>query len=749
MRVNRVFSLISAAIMTKTPAFLLPLFLLLPGLSITAAKAQNAVLLYNGIVIRHSVTIKKEAYHFKPGESVSAAPVVIEGDNITVDFNGAVIEGSSDYEHPDQFTGTGILVKSGRHITLKNITVKGFKVAVKAQGINALKISGSNFSNNFRQHLNSDRQAEDLADWQSYHHNEKDEWLRYGAGIYLRNCDSIDIHDNVITEGQCGLMMTACNDGQVYNNNFSFNSGLGIGMYRSSRNRVMNNKLDWNVRGFSDGVYYRGQDSAGLLVFEQCSNNVFAYNSVTHSGDGFFLWAGQSTMDTGEGGCNDNLVFSNDFSYAPTNAVEITFSRNKVINNVMHDCWHGVWAGFSYNTIIANNDFAGNISAIAIEHGKDNVIDQNTFSGDKVAIELWSNPKRPKDIGYLKSRDTRSMNYSIAGNTFIDVKNVLKINNTSQVNMVNNKISGSSLLQKVDSTVHGIHFDNNGDRAEPAIDRRYFPEVTPIAGARDARLPAGHPKGKKYIMMTQWGPYSFDYPILWPEKTDSTGKIYFDVMGPQGKWKIVKMKGVTGPSVVSGTVPGRLVVQKNASALADIDIEMEYRGGEVVSPFGIKYAKGRPYIFHYRAFAVPFQWQTSWFTFDDTNDPLKHNNLFNTLLGGTPRKITAGTDLNRVFGQGFGKNLPREKIATVSASAIDVPYGVYRVGVSASEIFKVYIDDKLVLENWDPAKIINDEDYHRDAVVTLKGRHVIRVVQAQYGDYGMLNLKLLPLDVTN
>ena len=31
----------------------------------------------------------------------------------------------------------------------------------------------------------------------------------------------------------------------------------------------------------------------------------------------FFLWAGQTTMDTGEGGCNDNtLIDGNDFSYA-------------------------------------------------------------------------------------------------------------------------------------------------------------------------------------------------------------------------------------------------------------------------------------------------------------------------------------------------------------------------------------------------------------------------------------------------
>ena len=60
----------------------------------------------------------------------------------------------------------------------------------------------------------------------------------------------------------------------------------------------MYNKIIFNVRGYSHGVYNRGQDSAGILVYEQSSNNLFYKNTVTHGGDGFFLWAGQTTMDS-------------------------------------------------------------------------------------------------------------------------------------------------------------------------------------------------------------------------------------------------------------------------------------------------------------------------------------------------------------------------------------------------------------------------------------------------------------------
>ncbi len=77
------------------------------------------------------------------------------------------------------------------------------------------------------------------------------------------------------------------------------------------------------MRGYSHGFYNRGQDSAGLLMYEQSSRNRVFTNSITHGGDGLFLWAGQSTMDTGQGGSNDNHFEANDFSHAVTNGIEV------------------------------------------------------------------------------------------------------------------------------------------------------------------------------------------------------------------------------------------------------------------------------------------------------------------------------------------------------------------------------------------------------------------------------------------
>src|ERR1051326_225539 len=406
----------------------IPLCLLLM-MSGCVMNAQEKAL-KKGMVITENTKIKKAIYKLDASQDLNQPVILIEGYRITVDFNNATLQGSNSNlsaglrrskllatagrpgKNPDEFFGVAIMVSSrSTQVTIKNLKARGYKVALFAKGVTSLTLENCDFSYNYRQHLNSTQEREDISDWMSYHHNENDEWLRYGAAMYLRNCNMPIIRNCKVTGGQNALMMTNCDDGLIINNDFSFNSGIGIGMYHCSYNEVAYNKIDFNVRGYSHGIYNRGQDSAGILVYEQSNNNLFYKNSVTHSGDGFFLWAGQTTMDNGRGGCNDNIFFGNDFSYAPANGIEVTFSRNKILENRIFECDNGIWGGYSYNTEIANNQFRNNNVAIAIEHGQANDIHHNLFFRDKTAIKLWGREQHPPDPiaigwGYAKYRDT-------------------------------------------------------------------------------------------------------------------------------------------------------------------------------------------------------------------------------------------------------------------------------------------------------------------------------------------------------
>lgn len=722
------------------------------GLSLFFATASAATVpLTNGMRITKSTIIKKGVYFLEADASLSNSVIVVEGNNITIDFNGAELCGSNNKVLPNEFKGLAVLIK-GNNITLKNAIIRGYKVAVMAQNSDALKLNDNDFSYNFRQHLKSTREREDYSDWQSYHSNEKGEWLRFGAGIYLSNCNSAILFNNTITNGQCGLMMLSCNGATIYNNNFSFNTGIGIGFYRSSDNKVMHNKVDWNVRGMSEGFYYRGQDSAGILVFQQCNNNVFAYNSVTHSGDGFFMWPGQSTLDTGAGGCNDNLLYGNDFSYAPTNGVEVTFGRNTIVNNIIKGCWHGVWGGYSYDTKIIGNDFEDNMEGIAIEHGQNNTISQNRFQREGLAINLWASAKIDTAFAYNKHRDTHSMDYQITKNSFEYSKNVFSVKNSKRVNITDNYFLENEKLINAGANIEKMTFINNDASTESIKDSATISSFAPkpIPGGINAMLSKDFPQGRKQMMMTEWGPYNFSYPILWWTKTDSDGKMYFDVMGPKGDWKLKNTKGLKIISENKGSFPAQIIAQKTDSreAITDIVIDLEYKGEKFISEFGKVNTAGKPFVFSYKKFELQTPWVLQWYKMDSTNDPLKQPEAYQKLLQQKPIKKGLFKELQPGLWHNdiAYKDIPAENFVEIATTKINLSdAGNYTLGISVAYAVRVYVDDKIVINVDDISKLVNDADYYHEAKIKLtKGNHTLRVERMQYGTYNLLNFYFAP-----
>jgi hypothetical protein len=563
-------------------------------MSVVSGSSVPEIVLKPGLVIKESCKIKAGDYLI-PGGDVNHPAITIQGKGITVDFRDATLRGSKADIEPDKRAGFGIVIK-GDDVRLHGATVRGYKVGLFAEGSNGLKIEDSDFSYNWKQHLKSGRLKEDASDWMSYHQNENDEWFEYGAGIYLKGIKKFEVRGTTITGGQNGLLMTRCEKGVVWNNDFSFLSSLGIGMYRSSENRIMHNNIDWCVRGYSHRFYNRGQDSAGILMYEQSSDNIVAYNSVTHGGDGLFLWAGQSTMDTGEGGCNDNLFYGNDFSHAPTNGIETTFSRNTFVNNLVLECWHGVWGGYSYDSEFIGNVFGLNAEAIAIEHGQNNKILINGFYGDTVGIRLWANESQDPNWVYPKKRDTKSHGYIIGNNIFEKFGELaFSFTRTSEVSMTENIVNGfgkafelgtgnsglrdtgseymvkggidwPSEIVKDKVTIEpkwlgdpdpqaymgrgGLVYRRGGEEEifkktlrtlswNPLVstnDRVRAHYVEPLDGGSIPFLGMNARRGRTEILVDQWGPVDFKSPVLWLEDWYDTpdGQKYFvfRIVGP-------------------------------------------------------------------------------------------------------------------------------------------------------------------------------------------------------------------------
>ncbi|MBK8921803.1 MAG: right-handed parallel beta-helix repeat-containing protein [Saprospirales bacterium] len=579
--------------------------LLLPFLvaGLQAAGQTPEIELAPGLKITRSCRIKPGAYRLEApaevrGGNTYTALITIEGSNLTVDFQNAELRSTADPTRPDRFTGLAILVK-GHNITIKNTRVHGFKVALLAcGGSSGLVVENSDFSYNYRPRLRSIREREDFSDWLSYHQNDHGEWLRYGAGIYLDSCFNSTVRQCRITGNQNALLMTRSDDGLFYNNTFQFNSGLGIGLYRSSRNRILHNRLDWNVRGYSHGFYQRGQDSAAMLVYEQSNGNLFAFNSCTHSGDGFFLWAGQSTMDSGQGGCNDNVIFGNDFSHAPTNGVEVTFSRNRIQGNLLRECTYGIWGGYSYESVFMGNLIADCRTGIAIEHGQNNTIRQNFFEGDSTGIRLWARAQQPADWGYAQKRDTRSRDALIDRNVFLRVRKPLVVSASQniavngenlftgyqtlletaqpneQLRFLRNDIYGSAAqIERVWAhpelaESRGINFSHPDKQPQNPYAPLEIPyvelkEPDSLPGGINTALPPEQLRGRQYIFVDEWGPFDFRRPQAMladrsPLPSGAGTNYVLKIYGPPGRWRIVEKQGVAAVDQEGGTVPAFL-----------------------------------------------------------------------------------------------------------------------------------------------------------------------------------------------
>ncbi|MEO5799657.1 MAG: right-handed parallel beta-helix repeat-containing protein, partial [Gemmatimonadales bacterium] len=165
---------------------------------------RPAVPFRNGMVVTRSVRIVPGRYLAPSGDS---GAITVRGNNITVDLRGVELLGSTDRHNPDSFSGTAIRITSGSRITVRGARIRGYKVGIIARGVSRLSLLDNDLSDNWRPRLYSGIEKESLVDWLSYHHNEQDEWLRYGAAIYLADVTASEIKGNTVRRGMNGLML--------------------------------------------------------------------------------------------------------------------------------------------------------------------------------------------------------------------------------------------------------------------------------------------------------------------------------------------------------------------------------------------------------------------------------------------------------------------------------------------------------------------------------------------------------------
>ena len=103
--------------------------------------------------------------------------------------------------------------------------------------------------------------------------------------------------------------------------------------------------------------------------------------------------------------------------------------------------------------------------------------------------------------------------------------------------------------------------------------------------------------GRKFIIVNEWGPYNFAYPLVWLREIKED-KYIFALFGPVGNWKITGADNFENGSLKSGNFPNTLTAERTNRNDSGY-IEFEFIGEKFLDQHGQINQKGNPYQFRF------------------------------------------------------------------------------------------------------------------------------------------------------
>lgn len=634
--------------------------------------------------------------------------------DIEIEFaEGSVLRGSPFGTRPDEYRGYGLRVNGHAGVTIRGLRVSGFWCGLWATTANGLLLEHIDASDNRRAHLKSTSLAEDGGDWLFGHNNDQHEWLKnFGAALYIEASSDVIVRDSRVWHGQNGLCLDRVTRAKIYDNDFSFNSGWGIAMWRCTRNIVSRNACDFCIRGYSHGVYNRGQDSAGIFVFEQNNENVFAENSVTHGGDGFFGFAGREALgETGDHpvqwyqrrGNTDNLLVGNDFSYAAAHGIENTFSfGNRYLNNrIVGNAICGVWAGYSRQTLIAGNQFEANgemgygleRGGVNIDHGGDNSILHNAFTRNKCGVHLWggANPEFEKKK-WAQANGYASTGSIIAHNTFVGDDVAFHFRGPGAVTIGPNQLTDVA-RELIEEPEYRVTRDENLSLAPLQMPQYEVLGRTRPVGARPEL------RGRQNIVMTQWGPWDHQAPLVRCVRSDGGSAVYDILKVPTLN---VQME------VVGDRVRGILLPVSGKTDESQVTVNALEPG---VHSYVLKVLAGGEPLAELQETLFAAQWQVTFFRWSQEVDPRQNLDAYRQLATG-PTAVSDQVDrLSFRYGMrgpsdlGISSKFTAAKIGQsyfgmIAKTRLPLSAGTWELTTLSDDGIRVCVDGQPIIDNW-------------------------------------------------
>lgn len=657
----------------------------------------------------------------------------IKASGIRVRFAaGSELRGAEPGTPWDRLEGVGIRLQGADGVVLEGLRVHGYRAAVHATACDRLTVAGADLSDNFRQRLRSTPLAEDGADWLWPHENDDNQWLeRYGAALYLEDGSGAEVREVRVRRGQNGIVLDRMDGCRIYDNDCSFLSGWGLALWRSSDNLICRNAFDFCVRGYSHGVYNRGQDSAGILMFEQCCRNRIVLNSATHGGDGFFGFAGREAL--GESGRhpsewyrrrgnNDNLLLANDFSWAAAHGIEMTFSfGNHFLGNRLEgNAICGIWGGYSQDCLIQDNDIAGNgemgygleRGGVNIDHSRGNRILGNRFHANRCGVHLWALPTDFAERPWGRANDLAATGNLVAGNRFEGDALALHLRGTAAVSWGGNELVG--VERGVDAGAEA--------RLEtvPAPELPAVPEPGDLPGR--SRPVGARPElaGRRSIVVGPWGPWDHEEPLLLL-RAAGPGRREYEIH-PSGLAPVWEAAPDHDPAVTvarQDLPAGGAALRFTAGRPGLHRLHGSVRAGDSLWPID--------------AWLVRADWQVRFFPW--SVDPREDEEAWRRQAEGVEPFPAEGIDFSFGGGGPAGflppghpapAGLGSDHFGTLAETRLRLPAGRYRLRTISDDGIRVRVDGRAVVEDWTwhpPKEVVGVFELDREREVRIEVEH--------------------------
>ena len=661
----------------------------------------------------------------------------IRADGVRVEFaEGSVLvgrdridrwlsDGTGEGEGWDTLTGTAIVVDGKKDVEIVGARVRGYRVGLMAVGADGLVVRDAEFTDMWRQRLTSTATREGSGDWLWPPRNDGNEWLtNYAAAVWVEDTEKPRLERVRVRRGQNGIVLDASNNGEVEWNDCSFLSGWGLAMWRASGHDIWRNRFDFCVRGHVEGVYNRGQDSAGILMFEACRENVILCNSATHGGDGVFGFGGNDAIELvqdGPWGNAGNQFIANDLSFAPAHGLEMTFSEGNVVRGNLFEgnaiC--GIWGGYSRDMMIAGNRFEANggraygseRGGINIEHGAGNIISNNDFVNNKVGVRLWWD----HDVALLAKPGLRAGYRGVTENAVVGNRFVMTpghpFGELRPPGLIGIEVQDLGDAPGYDGPRVGANaageagnsWDIRG-RAGVAVGSNAGDVVEAVSvhvpdGAREVMLPERlSPSGREWIVVDTWGPWEFQTPLV-REHSRVGGRDLYEVYVPVGSNVMPKVEvdgavvEVAHPDGAEGWRPWLVSVKPRKGAVVS-----SYTGRIRVGEGGNGWSRPIEGRFVDAAWTVrAWAWKT---------DPLVDAEAWRAEARGV--EAVPLNQLDLAFGNGSPASVDtrlavsgRDRFGLVGQTEIALPPGRWRVRTLSDDGVRVFVDGAMVIERWD------------------------------------------------